>query len=75
MSPAVAASMAADPCAYAVEPNYIVRARGTRTTRRLGGGASEKNLDPQQENEEVLRPQEATSRSPSTRYPRVQSRR
>ena len=56
MSPAVAASMAADPCAYAVEPNYIVRARGTKTTRRLGGGASEKNLDPQQENEV---PQEA----------------
>ena len=54
MSPAVAASMAADPCAYAVEPNYIVRARGARTTRRLGGGgASEKNLDPQQENEEA----------------------
>ena len=52
MSPAVAASMAADPCAFAVEPNYIVRARGTRTsTRRLGGGASEKNLDPTQENE------------------------
>ena len=54
MSPAQAASMAADGCAYAVEPNYIVRARGTRTTtRRLGGGASEKNLDPQQENEQV----------------------
>jgi len=54
LSPAQAASMAADGCAYAVEPNYIVRARGTRTTtRRLGGGASEKNLDPQQENEQV----------------------
>lgn len=28
-------SMKADPCAYAVEPNYIVRARGV-TTNRLG---------------------------------------
>lgn len=34
MSSAVAASMAEDPCAYAVEPNYIIRARGNSVNKK-----------------------------------------
>lgn len=45
LTQAQAASMSADPCAYAVEPNYVIRARGNPSTNflRLGAHSQEQS--------------------------------